>query len=73
MGPDKTHFAILGEVDLQGFGIVLEPQRGHGKQNVLAIDRLSLLLLTLFRRFATDKTSQHQLSSRGGSGAYLRW
>jgi hypothetical protein len=46
--PDKTHFAIFGEIDLQCFGIILEPQRSHGKENVLAIDRLALLLLTLF-------------------------
>ena len=52
----QTHFAIFGEIDLQCFGIVLEPQRSHGKEDVLAIDRLALLLLTLFGRFATGTT-----------------
>ena len=47
-GPDKTHFAIFGEIDLQCFGIILEPQRSHGKENVLAVDCLAFLLLTLF-------------------------
>jgi hypothetical protein len=43
-----AYLAIPGEVDLQGFGIVLEAKRSHGKQNILAVDRFALLLLALF-------------------------
>jgi hypothetical protein len=42
----KTHFAILGQVDLQGFRIIFESQRSHGKQDIFSIHRLPLLLLT---------------------------
>ncbi len=44
----KTHFAILGEVDLQRLCVVLETKGGHGEENVFPIYRLALLLLTLF-------------------------
>jgi hypothetical protein len=46
-GSDETHLAIFGQVDLECFRIVLESKRGHGKQDILAIHRLSFLLLTL--------------------------
>lgn len=44
-----TYFSVLGKVDLQRFCIVLESGGGHGEQDVLSIDRLSFLLLTLLR------------------------
>jgi len=43
-----THLSVLGEIDFEGFGIVLESKRGHSKENVLSINRLSLLLLAFF-------------------------
>lgn len=52
-GGHKTHFAIFGEIDLERLGVVLEPKRGHGEENVFSIDRLALLLLTFFGRCAT--------------------
>jgi hypothetical protein len=39
----KTYFAILGQVHLECLRVVLEPQRGHGKENILAVHRLALL------------------------------
>jgi hypothetical protein len=42
-----AYFAIPGEVDLESFGVVLEAKRSHGKENILAVDRLALLLLAL--------------------------
>ena len=27
----RSYLAIFGEVDLEGFGVVLEPERGHGE------------------------------------------
>lgn len=43
-----AYLPIARQVDLEGLGVVLEAQRGHGKQNVLAIDCLALLLLAFF-------------------------
>ncbi len=39
----RTHLAVLGEVDAAGLLIVVEPEDGHGMQNVLAVDRLALV------------------------------
>ena len=43
-----AYFAVPGKVDLECLGVVLEAKGSHGKENILAIDRLALLLLTLF-------------------------
>jgi hypothetical protein len=48
---DRTHFAIFRQVDLQSLGVVLETQRRHGEENVLAIDGLALLLLAFLRGY----------------------
>jgi hypothetical protein len=45
----RAYFAVLGEVDLQCLGIVLEPKGCHGEENIFTIDRLSLLLVALLR------------------------
>ena len=41
----ETYFSILCQVDLEGFGIVLEASRRHCEKDVLAVDGLSLFLL----------------------------
>jgi len=46
---DVTYLSVPCEVDLQCLSVVLETKRSHGKENILAIDRLALLLLTLLR------------------------
>lgn len=49
-----TDLAVLGEIDLEGLGIVLKSKRSHGKQNILAVDGLALFLLAFlgcYRRF----------------------
>lgn len=48
-----TYFAILAEINLECFGIVLEAKRCHGKKNVFAIDSFALFLLALLRRCAS--------------------
>lgn len=48
MGYVAAYLAIPGEIDLQGFGVVLEAKRSHSKQNVLAVDSLALFLLAFF-------------------------
>jgi len=68
-GPVKTYFAILGQIDLERFRVVLETQRGHGKKDILAVDRLALLLLALFRRCATS-AKKRGVDRRA---PYLRW
>lgn len=52
-GQFQTHFAILGKIDLERLGIVFEPERGHGEQDVFAIHRLALLLLAFLGCCAT--------------------
>ena len=44
-----AYLSVTGQVNLQSFGVVFEAQRRHGEQYILAIDRLSLLLLALLR------------------------
>lgn len=39
--------AILREVDLQDALVVIEPERAHRRQDVLAVDRLALLVQAL--------------------------
>jgi len=51
-GTDRTHFAIFRQVDLQSLGVVLETQRRHGEENVLAVDGLALLLLAFLRGYS---------------------
>jgi hypothetical protein len=43
-----AYFAVPREIDLEGFRVVLEAERSHGKEYVLAVDRLALFLLALF-------------------------
>ena len=43
-----TYFSVFREIDFQRFGVVFKPQRGHGKQDVLTVNRLSFLVLTFF-------------------------
>jgi hypothetical protein len=43
-----TYLAVLGQIDLEGFGVVLEPQGRHGEKDVFSIDGFALLLVTLF-------------------------
>lgn len=64
MGSDSTHFAIFGQVDLQRLGVVFESQRGHSKEDILAIHSLALFLLTFLRR--CDK--RRQISAAGAVG-----
>ena len=45
-GKSRAHLSVAGKIDLEGFGVVLEAERRHGKENILSIDRLPLLLLT---------------------------
>jgi hypothetical protein len=42
----STYFAIFRQVDLESLCIILETKRSHGKEDILAIDCLPLLLLT---------------------------
>ena len=43
-----AYLPISRQINLQGLGVVLEPQRRHSKENVFAIDRFALLLLAFF-------------------------
>jgi hypothetical protein len=46
---DGTDLAILGKINLKSLCVVLKTERGHRKQNILAVDGLALLLLTFLR------------------------
>ena len=47
--PPHLHgFSVLLQVELQRLNIVVKAESGHRKENVFAIDRLSLLSLTSF-------------------------
>lgn len=45
----SAHLSVPGKVDLQCLAVILKPEGCHGEQNILAVDGLSLLLLTFFR------------------------
>lgn len=47
IGVSATYFSVSSQVDLERLAIVLESERGHGEQDILTIDSLTLLLLTL--------------------------
>lgn len=49
--PPSTHTAVLCEVDLARLCIVVESQGCHSVEDILAVDRLSLVIEDLFRRF----------------------
>lgn len=57
-GKGAAYFAVARQIDFQGFGVVLEAKRGHGKEDVLAIDRLALLLLALFGGWRRSENSR---------------
>jgi hypothetical protein len=40
-----AYLSISGQIYLQGLRIVLETQRRHGEENILAVDSLALFLL----------------------------
>lgn len=46
-GVEWTHLSIPGQVDLQCFSVILKAKRCHRKEDIFAIDRLSLFLLAL--------------------------
>lgn len=46
-GEWAAYLAVPRQVDLEGFGVVLEAEGRHGEEDVLAVDRLALLLLAL--------------------------
>jgi hypothetical protein len=48
----RTHLSVLLQVHLEGFNVVFKPQRGHGPQQIVAIDGLPLLPLALVTRSA---------------------
>lgn len=47
----RTYFSILGQINLECFSVVFEAEGCHGKENVLAIDRLAFFLLAFLRRW----------------------
>lgn len=49
VGGSKSHLSVPRQVDLQCFAVVLEAERSHGEENVLAVHRLALLLLAFLR------------------------
>jgi hypothetical protein len=48
-GKSDAYLSVTCKINLQSFGVVLEAKRRHGKQDIFAIDSLSLLLLTFLR------------------------
>lgn len=66
----STHLSVLLQVHLEGFNVVLKPQRGHGPQQVVAVDGLPLLPLALVTRSAKSRpktwtwTSQHKTATQ---------
>lgn len=58
-----TYFPVFREVDLQGFGVVFESERCHGKEDILPIDSLAFLSLTLLRSYIVPSTGRQHLPS----------
>jgi hypothetical protein len=44
----EAYLSVAGQIYLQCFGVVLEAQRRHCEEDVLAVYGLSLLLLAFF-------------------------
>lgn len=45
-GEGVAYFAVLGEVDFEGFGVVFEAEGRHGEEDVFAVYSLAFFLLT---------------------------
>lgn len=69
-GRGAAYLAIAGQVDLQGLGVVFEAERRHGEEDVLAIDRLALLLVAFLRGYRVGVSGDSALE-RGGMKTYL--
>lgn len=65
-GQDGAHLAILGKINLKSLGVVLKPERGHRKQNILAVDGLTLLLLAFLRSCSGYQSVVHTFIKRNG-------
>ena len=50
MGGWGTYLAVLGQVNLERLGVVLEAERAHREEDVLAVDGFPLFLMALLRR-----------------------
>ena len=50
--------AGLLQVDLERADVVVEAERRHGEQDVLAVDRLALLLVAPLRRLRRDERDE---------------
>jgi hypothetical protein len=48
LGLWETHISVLGQVNLQRLGIVFKAERGHGKEDILAVYCFSFFLVTFF-------------------------
>ena len=57
-GGPKTHLSELREVDLECLRVVLEAEREHRVEDVLATDRLALLHLALLRRLGRNEANE---------------
>ena len=54
----STHLPELRQMDLERLRVVLEPERDHRVEDVLAADRLALLQLALLRRLGRDERDE---------------
>merc|ERR1711935_500591 len=52
----NLYLAILMKINLERLDVLLETQRAHGPQQIVAVDRLTLFTLTFITCFACDKT-----------------
>lgn len=53
-----SHLSELLQVELQGLHVHVEAQRGHGEQDVLAVDGLPLLLVAALARLRRDEADE---------------
>ncbi len=59
-----SYFSVLGEIDLERLGVVLKPERRHGEQDILAVDSLPLLLVTLLGCCTTGSVPPREWGQR---------
>lgn len=71
-GAARAYLPVLGQIDLERFGIIFKAQRCHGKEDILTVDSLALLLLTFLGCYIHHVSSLAETMRRDGA-TYLRW
>ncbi len=61
----ESYLAVLGQINLERLGVVLEAERAHREEDVLAVDGFPLFLMALLRR--CDRSASRWVAAQTGT------